>query len=105
MGKSLIAIAKARDAANLQGDHDHDHDRGHDHDHGQADQAPGRQGNDLNWGADPALLEHADERTATGRHNWCTGRNWSPGEPIPAPIVFTPPVRSRSRGRWDGDGM
>ena len=30
---------------------------------------------------------------------------WKEGDPIPAPILSSLPVRSRSRGRWDGDGM
>lgn len=76
--KSLLAIAKARDAARLQGGHSHD------------------------WGADPASLEHPEERRS---HNWGEGRVWKPGDPIPAPILSSLPVRSRSRGRWDGDGM
>lgn len=86
--KSLIAIAKALDAARLQGGH---HDHGHSHDLPDAD-----------WGADPASVEHRDEHDS---HNWGKGRSWKPGDPIPAPIVSSLPVRSRSRGRWDGDGM
>jgi hypothetical protein len=54
---------------------------------------------------DPRSLEHADERTDQHSHNWGAGRPWKPGDPIPAPIVSSLPVRSRSRGRWDGDGM
>ncbi|MFI6540084.1 DUF4437 domain-containing protein [Nonomuraea sp. NPDC050547] len=88
---SLLAIAKARDAARLQGGHTHHAD--------EADEEA------MDWGADPASLEHPDERTDAGAHNWGTGRVWKPGDPIPAPIVSSLPVRSRSRGRWDGDGM
>ncbi|MFC4121630.1 DUF4437 domain-containing protein [Nonomuraea zeae] len=106
--KSLLAIAKAMDAARLQGGHgDHHHDHG-DHDHGDdhddhgghhdhGDRHPA-----LEWGADPAKLEHAHERES---HNWGQGRAWKPGDPVPAPIVSSLPVRSRSRGRWDGDGL
>lgn len=80
--KSLLALAKARDAARLQDGHGHYH-----------------------WGADAASLEHPDERTDGDAHNWGAGRVWKPGDPIPAPILSSMPVRSRSRGRWDGDGM
>lgn len=54
---------------------------------------------------DPDVLEHADERSDAQRHNWGAGRAWKPGDPTPAPILSSLPVRSRSRGRWDGDGM
>ncbi|WP_165966114.1 DUF4437 domain-containing protein [Actinomadura sp. 7K534] len=96
--KSVLAMAKALDAARLQGghghdDHTHDHDT-HDHDHTA-----------LDWGTDPAALEHADERTDRLSHNWGAGRPWREGEPIPAPILSSLPVRSRSTGRWDADGM
>lgn len=98
--KSLVAIAKAVDIANLQGGHGpggaHDHD--HDHDHGQEPVT-------ADWGADPADLEHPDERTDEQRHNWGAGRMWKEGQPIPGPILSTLPVRSRSAGRWAGDGM
>ena len=80
----LIAMAKALDAARLQGGHDHEH---------------------VDWGTDPARLEHPDERTDGHSHNWGAGRSWKEGDPIPAPIISSLPVRSRSRGRWDGDGM
>jgi hypothetical protein len=83
--KSLTAIAKALDIARLQGGHDHTH-------------AP-------DWGADPATLEHADERTDAHAYDWGRGRPWKQGDPIPGPILSSLPVRSRSRGRWDGDGM
>lgn len=53
----------------------------------------------------PRDLEHPDERTDAHRHDWGAGRPWKEGEPIPAPILSSLPVRSRSRGRWDGDGM
>ncbi|TDE36548.1 DUF4437 domain-containing protein [Actinomadura sp. 6K520] len=91
--KSVLAIAKALDAARLQGGHGHDH-AGHDHGHA-----------DLDWGVDTAALEHADERTDRLRHNWGAGRPWREGDPIPAPILSSLPLRSRSTGRWDGDGM
>ncbi|WP_157249212.1 DUF4437 domain-containing protein [Nonomuraea typhae] len=81
---SLSAIAKALDTALLQTGHTHP----------AAD-----------WGADPATLEHPDERTGAAAHNRGAGRAWKPGDPIPAPIISSLPVRSRSRGRWDGDGM
>ncbi len=93
---SLIELAKSFDAARLQGghgDHDHDHDGGHVHGH-----------DELGW-VDPGGLEHPDERTDERRHNWGAGRAWQQGDPIPAPILSSLPVRSRSRGRWDGDGM
>jgi hypothetical protein len=93
--KSSVAVAKAIDAARLQGGHDHDHD--HDHDHGHDV--------DLDWGAPREAVEHAGERTDEKSHNWGAGRAWKAGEPIPAPILSSLPVRSRSRGRWDGDGM
>jgi hypothetical protein len=101
---SLVAIAKALDIARLQGghgdSHDHTHDHSHDHSHDGGDPLPG-----VDWGADPASLEHPDERTDERSHNWGAGRAWKQGDPIPAPILSTLPVRSRSRGRWDGDGM
>jgi hypothetical protein len=98
--KSLVAIAKALDAARLQGGHghDHDHEHGHDHDHEHEPVA-------ADWGADPASLEHADERTDDLAHVWGAGRVWKKGDPIPAPILSSRPVRSRSAGRWNGDGM
>ena len=84
--KSLIAFG-------LDHDHSHDDDHSHDGDHSHAA-----------W-PDPKTLEHADERTDEGAHNWGHGRKWQEGMPIPAPIISSLPVRSRSRGRWDGDGM
>ncbi|MFG1853729.1 DUF4437 domain-containing protein [Actinomadura geliboluensis] len=98
--KSLIAIAKAMDAARLQGGHGHDHGHDHDgeHDHGHEPVA-------ADWGAEPASLEHADERTDDLAHVWGAGRVWKEGDPIPAPILSSRPVRSRSAGRWNGDGM
>jgi hypothetical protein len=83
--KSLLAVAKALDIARLQDGHDHAH-------------TP-------DWGADPANLEHADERSDAHAHDWGHGRPWKQGDPIPGPILSSLPVRSRSRGRWDGDGM
>lgn len=96
---SLVAIAKAIDIAQLQGGHS-DHGHSHDHDHGHDHDVPS-----ADWGADPATLEHADERTDGNAHNWGQGRMWKAGDPVPAPIISSIPVRSRSRGRWDGDGM
>ncbi|GAA3203295.1 DUF4437 domain-containing protein [Actinocorallia longicatena] len=104
--KSLIAIAKALDAASLQGghghdhshdDHSHDHSGGHSHDEGGAAR--------VHWDGEPRALEHPDERTDGHAHNRGRGRAWKPGSPVPAPIPSTLPVRSRSTGRWDGDGM
>lgn len=69
---SLIAMAKAYDAARLQDGHGHTHEHEHGHSHS---------------------------------HNWGEGMPWQQGDPIPTPILSTLPVRSRSRGRWDGDGM
>ncbi|MBF6331163.1 DUF4437 domain-containing protein [Nocardia transvalensis] len=82
---SLIAIAKAVDLATLSGSHTHAHA--------------------MDFGPDPHTLEHPHERTDAHSHNWGAGRPWHPGDPIPAPILSSLPVRSRSRGRWDGDGM
>ena len=110
---SLVAIAKALDAARLQGGHQdddaHDHTQGDAHDHGALDghagavdpaALPG-----FDFGPDPESLEHTAERTDHLVHNWGAGRSWTPGDPIPAPIVSSLPVRSRSRGSWDADGM
>ncbi|TDC98256.1 DUF4437 domain-containing protein [Actinomadura sp. 7K507] len=98
--KSLIAIAKAMDAANLQGGHgpghSHDHDHDHDHEHEPVS---------ADWGAEPRSLEHPDDRTDELAHVWGAGRSWNEGDPIPAPILSSRPVRSRSAGRWNGDGM
>ncbi|TDC54307.1 DUF4437 domain-containing protein [Actinomadura sp. KC345] len=98
--RSLIAIAKALDAANLQGGHgpghSHDHDHDHDHEHEPVS---------ADWGTDPRSLEHPDERTDDLAHVWGAGRTWKEGDPIPAPILSSRPVRSRSAGRWNGDGM
>ncbi|WP_372728528.1 DUF4437 domain-containing protein [Nocardioides sp.] len=106
--RSAIAIAKAMDAFNLQGghgghEHTHSHDHDHDHDHGHGEHTHDVPGFD--WGRDPRGLEHTDERTDDHAHNWGAGRPWQAGDPIPAPIISSLPVRSRSRGRWDGDGM
>lgn len=104
--KSAIAIAKALDAARLQGGHggghDHAHDHAHDHEHSHSHS---HEQLALDWGAPREAVEHPAERTDDKSHNWGAGRVWKPGEPIPAPILSTLPVRSRSRGRWDGDGM
>ena len=113
--KSLLAIAKAFDAAQLQGghghehDHEHGHDHGHDHDHDHGEAPTAQQAQreviSLDWGAAPEVLEHPTERTDELSHVWGAGRVWKQGEPIPAPILSSRPVRSRSRGRWNGDGM
>lgn len=88
--RSLIQLAKAFDSARLaEGHGDHGHDHSHD-DHG--------------W-VDPKTLEHPDERTDKHAHNWGVGRKYKPGDPTPAPILSSLPVRSRTAGRWDGDGM
>lgn len=100
---SLRAMAKAYDMDRLAGGHgdghgDHDHDHDHeDHDHGEAAT--------VDWGVDPRDLEHRQERTDDHAHNWGRGRAWKEGDPIPAPIISSLPVRSRSQGRWNGDGM
>lgn len=112
--QSLIAIAKAMDAAKLQGghddgehhhDHDHDHDQDQDHEGAHSHDEPAREVIDLDWNWSGRATEHPDERTDKSAHNWGTGRSWKQGDPIPAPILSSMPVRSRSRGRWDGDGM
>ncbi|ROO88501.1 uncharacterized protein DUF4437 [Actinocorallia herbida] len=104
--KSLIAIAKALDAAALQGGHDtHGHAHSHDHDHDHAHSHDEVEIPALSFGPAPSTLEHADERTDHLSHNWGAGRAWKQGDPIPAPILSTLPVRSRSTGRWDGEGM
>lgn len=108
--QSVLAIAKALDAARLQGghgDHDHDHDGSdHDHSHGEpGHDEPGRESIDLDWNWSGRDTEHAAERTDEHAHNWGAGRKWQDGDPIPAPILSSMPVRSRSAGRWDGDGM
>jgi hypothetical protein len=112
---SLVAIAKALDAASLQGGHGddgHSHSHDHDHDHSHGDEGHVHYGEvdpatlpGTDWGRDPKLLEHPDERTDANAHNWGAGRVWREGDPYPAPIISSLPVRSRSRGRWDGDGM
>ncbi|MEU5882485.1 DUF4437 domain-containing protein [Spirillospora sp. NPDC047279] len=78
---SITAIAKALDAARLQGGHGPD------------------------WGSHAPTLEHPDERSDGHAHNWGRGRSWKQGDPVPAPILSSLPVRSRSAGRWAGDGM
>jgi hypothetical protein len=93
---SLKAIAKALDIARLQGGHTGERPHGHDQEH---------EGLAVDWGADPAVLEHRDERTDAHAYNRGRGRPWKEGDPIPGPIISSLPVRSRSRGRWDGDGM
>lgn len=112
---SILAIMKAMDAANLQGGHghDHDHEHGHDHshddehghDHSHDDETPARETINLDWGWSGRATEDPEERTAADAHNWGRRVNWKDGDPVPAPILSSLPVRSRSRGRWDGDGM
>ena len=111
--RGLIELAKAFDAARLQGGHgddEHSHDghaHSHAHDHAHDDHAhddAAQSHESLGW-PDPATLEHPAERSDAKSHDWGAGRAWTPGDPIPAPIVSSLPVRSRSRGRWDGDGM
>lgn len=92
--KSLIALAKAMDGARWQGEHDHEDD----HDD------PAHTHADYGW-PDPSSLEHPGERTDAHSHNWAAGRPHHEGEQIPGPILSTLPVRSRTAGRWDGDGM
>ncbi len=111
---SILAFMKAMDAANLQGghgdaghSHDHDHDHSHDeagHSH-DAEETPARESINLDWGWSGRDTEHPDERTNKHAHNWGTRVDWKDGDPVPAPIISSLPVRSRSRGRWDGDGM
>jgi hypothetical protein len=86
----LLAMAKALDIARFQGVSTESHN------HGEIE---------ADWGAKAANLEHPDERTDAQAYNWGQGRPWNQGDPIPAPILSSLPVRSRSRGRWDGDGM
>ncbi len=104
--RSLIEIAKALDAARLQGGHTAPGDHAAEGDHGHAPDGSHIPATSaaLGW-PDPATLEHPDERTDALAHNWGAGRPWKSGDPIPAPIVSSLPVRSRSRGRWDGDGL
>ncbi|MFG2245984.1 DUF4437 domain-containing protein [Spirillospora sp. NPDC048823] len=94
--KSLIAIAKALDSARLQDGHGHDHEHEHGHAHAPVN---------ADWGADPGSLEHPGDRTDDLAHVWGAGRSWKQGDPVPAPILSSRPVRSRSAGRWNGDGM
>jgi hypothetical protein len=94
--RSVLAIAKALDAARLQGGHALAHDHDHDHDHDEAEP---------DWGAPVEAPERPDERIGALRHVWGAGRAWRKGEPVPAPILSSRPVRSRTTGRWDGDGM
>ena len=111
---SVIAMMKAMDAAQLQGghghDHDHSHDHDHDHEHGEHththEDAPAeREVINLDWGWSGRDTEDPEDRTAADQHIWGRRLNWKDGDPIPAPILSSLPVRSRSTGRWDGDGM
>ncbi|MEU8135081.1 DUF4437 domain-containing protein [Streptodolium elevatio] len=125
--QSLVAMATAFDLARLgQGhgpDHSPDHGREtapgtasdpghhrHGHGHGQSHESGAAEASAhshaaLGWPA-PKTLEHPDERIDDHAHNWGVGRPWKRGvdRPLP-PILSTLPVRSRSLGRWDGDGM
>lgn len=107
--RSLVAMAKAFDLARLSQGHGPEHDHDHDPDEGAhaTGQGPGHAHDHttLGWPA-PGTLEHPDERTDDRTHNWGVGRAWKRGadRPLP-PILSTLPVRSRSLGRWDGDGM
>jgi len=92
--KSVLAIAKALDAARLQGGHDE-----HGLSHG------GLEIPKLEWGCNPRQVEHPEDRTDDKAYVWGQGRPWKEGDPMPGPILSSRPVRSRSRGRWDGDGM
>ena len=107
--RSMLELLKAVDMARLQGGHGDDHD--HDHDHDDATNTHTHDGSththrpeDYGW-IDPRRLEHPDERTDDRSHMWGAGRPWREGDPMPGPILSTLPVRSRSTGRWDGDGM
>ena len=80
----------------------HNHTHSHDHSH---EEAPQREVIDLDWGWSGRDVEDPEERTASDSHVWGRRLNWKDGDPIPAPILSSLPVRSRSTGRWDGDGM
>lgn len=101
--RSLVEIAKRLDMRNLSHGHGSgSEDRLHSHDHDHDRDQLTTEG--LGW-PDPRTLEHADERTDEKSHDWGAGRPWAEGDPMVAPIISSLPVRSRSRGRWDGDGM
>ena len=89
---SLVAIAKALDAARLQGGHtdeEHGHDHGHEHGHahgpldGHAGAVDPAALPALDFGPPAASLEHTAERTDDLVHNWGAGRSWTPGRPDP----------------------
>lgn len=109
--RAIIAAMKRADAEQLQGGHGHDHDHDHDHDHAHGEdhhhgeETPARESINLDWGWSGRKTEHPDERTGELAHNWGARVDWKDGDPVPAPIISSLPVRSRSRGRWDGDGM
>ena len=97
---SLMSMLKAIDAASLQGGHGeegHSHDHDHDHSHDDAPVA--------DFGSDPHHYEREGERTDELSYNWGATHRASPTDPTQAPIISTLPVRSRSRGRWNGEGM
>jgi len=111
--RAIIAAMKKADAEQLQGghghdhshDHDHDHEGGHSHEHSHDEAPAAREVINLDWGWSGRDTEDPEERTAPDAHNWGRKINWKDGNPMPAPIISSLPVRSRSRGRWDGDGM
>lgn len=84
MDPSLLALG-------MIDEHGHDHEHSHDV---------------MSEWPEPSSLEHPEERTDRA-HNWGTGRPYKQnvGQETPVPIISSLPVRSRSRGRWDGDGM
>jgi hypothetical protein len=102
--KSLIAMARAMEHARSLGQDPAGHEHGNtDAEHEHSGQLP-THASDYGW-VDPKVLEHPDERTDDLSYNWGAGRPWRQGQPIPAPILSSLPVRSRSTGRWDGDGL
>ena len=96
--QSLVQMAKMLDKARLAGGHGGAGTETSDDEDPPTYEAMGL--------PDPrAVLEHPDERTDDKRHDWGAGRPWKEGDPTPAPILSSLPVRSRTAGRWDGDGM
>ena len=78
----------------------HDHDHSHDDDHGHSHDA-GRRRLGLDRSRHRARRRaHRRARPQLGRRSQVEG-----GRPDPRPDPLELPVRSRSRGRWDGDGM
>ncbi|HVL82200.1 MAG TPA: DUF4437 domain-containing protein [Actinomycetota bacterium] len=93
---SLVQLAKAFERARMA---EHGHGE---HTHDDEEAVPTHEAMGL---ADPRSLEHPDERTDRRSHDWGAGRPYKQGDPTPAPILSSLPVRSRKAGRWDGDGM